>query len=164
MTETTLKSNLVLNSRHFNSVMWHPESPSDRERKRERLPSSQRQRSLYGAFWDVPDKFSQLLAQGYLTIWWLSHHTSQALEAKWLEKLLVAWPPGSVPGGTSGKEPACQCRRHKRCRFDPWVWKIPWRRKWQPTPVCLPGESHWWRSLVNYSPWDSKESVTSVAT
>ena len=33
------------------------------------------------------------------------------------------------PGGASGKEPACQCRRHKRGRFDPWVGKIPWRRK-----------------------------------
>ena len=36
--------------------------------------------------------------------------------------------------------------------FDPWVGKIPWRRKWQPTPVFLPGESHGWRSLVGYSP------------
>ena len=36
----------------------------------------------------------------------------------------------------SGKESTCQCRRH---RFDPWVGKIPWRRKWQPTPVFLPG-------------------------
>jgi len=36
---------------------------------------------------------------------------------------------------------ACQCRRHRRCGFDPWVGKIPWRRKWQPTPVFLPGES-----------------------
>ena len=32
-------------------------------------------------------------------------------------------------GVASGKESACQCRRHKRCGFDPWVWKIPWRRK-----------------------------------
>ena len=48
------------------------------------------------------------------------------------------------------KESACQCRRHKRCRFDPWVGKIPWRRKWQPTPVFLPGKSlergAWWAS------------------
>ena len=29
-----------------------------------------------------------------------------------------------------------------RLRFDPWVWKIPWKRKWQPTPVFLPGKSH----------------------
>ena len=39
--------------------------------------------------------------------------------------------------GTSGKEPACQCRRQKRSGFDPWIWKIPWRRAWQPTPVFL---------------------------
>ena len=42
--------------------------------------------------------------------------------------------------------------------FDPWVGKIPWRRKWQPTPVFLPGESHGQRSLVGYSPWGRKES------
>ena len=34
------------------------------------------------------------------------------------------------PGGTSGKEPTCQCRRHKRCGFNPWIRKIPWRRAW----------------------------------
>ena len=43
-----------------------------------------------------------------------------------------------LPWWLSGKESTCQCRR---CRFTPWVWKIPWRRKWQPTPVYLPGES-----------------------
>ena len=41
----------------------------------------------------------------------------------------------------SGKESACQCRICRRPGFDPWVEKIPWRRKWQPTPVFLPGES-----------------------
>ena len=41
------------------------------------------------------------------------------------------------PGGASGKEPACQCRRCKKCGFDPWVWKIPWRKAQQPTPVLL---------------------------
>ena len=46
------------------------------------------------------------------------------------------------PGGTSGKEPTCQCRRCKRCEFDSWARKIPWRRAWQPTLVFLPGESH----------------------
>ena len=45
-----------------------------------------------------------------------------------------------------------------RLRFDPWVWKIPWRRKWQPTPVLSPGKSHGQRSLVGYSPWSCKES------
>ena len=52
------------------------------------------------------------------------------------------------PGGANSKEPACQFRGQERCRFDPWVGKIPWRRKWQPTPVFLPGESHGQRSVV----------------
>jgi len=46
------------------------------------------------------------------------------------------------PVGTSGKEFTRQCRRCKRCMFNLWVRKIPWRREWQPTPVFLPGESH----------------------
>ena len=43
---------------------------------------------------------------------------------------------------------------------DPWVRKILWRRKWQPTPVLLPGKSHGQRSLVGYSPWGREESDT----
>ena len=57
-----------------------------------------------------------------------------------------------LPGGASGKEPACQCRRLKRLGFSPWVGKIPWRRARQLTPVFLPGESHGQRSLGGYSP------------
>ena len=45
--------------------------------------------------------------------------------------------------------------------FNPWVGNIPWRRKWQSTPVFLPGESHGQRSLVGYSPWTHKELDTS---
>ena len=41
-----------------------------------------------------------------------------------------------------------------------WVGKMSWRRKWQPTPVFLPGKSHGWRSLVGYSPWGRKELDT----
>ena len=52
--------------------------------------------------------------------------------------------------GASGKEPACQRRRHKRHGFNPWVRKIPWRSTWQPIPVFLPGKSHGQRSLVSY--------------
>ena len=55
-------------------------------------------------------------------------------------------------GGTSGKEPICQFKRHKRQWFDPWVGKIPWRRAWQPTLVFLPGESHGQNNLVNSRP------------
>ena len=52
---------------------------------------------------------------------------------------------GAFQVALSSKEPACQCR---------------WRRKWQPTPVLLPGISHGWRSLVGYNPWGHKESDT----
>ena len=62
------------------------------------------------------------------------------------------------PGDACGIKPTCQCRRHKRCRFDPSVQKIPWRRKWQPTPVFLPGESHGQTRPAVYSPWSHKES------
>ena len=57
------------------------------------------------------------------------------------------------PGGISGKEPTCQCRSIKRCRFDPWVRKNPWRRAWQSTPVFLPGESHGQRSHGLHRLW-----------
>ena len=64
------------------------------------------------------------------------------------------------PGGASGKEPACQSRREKRCRFDPWIGKIPWRRKWQPTAVFLPEKPRGQRSLVGCSPWGHREADT----
>ena len=69
----------------------------------------------------------------------------------------VTW---GFPGGASGKESACLCRRGKRCGFDPRVGKIPWRRTWEPTLVFLPGKSHGQRSLVGYSPQGCKESDT----
>ena len=57
----------------------------------------------------------------------------------------------------SGKEPACQCRSLRRHRFNPWVGKIPWSRKWQPAPVFLPGKFHGQRMLAGYVPWSCKE-------
>ena len=63
---------------------------------------------------------------------WLSHWTT-------LDERGLPWWLG-------GKESTSQCRR---CGFDSWVRKIPWRRKWQPTPVFLPGKSHGQRSLVD---------------
>ena len=60
----------------------------------------------------------------------------------------------------SGKESTCQCRRCKRQGFSFWVRKIPWRRKWQPTPVFLPGKLHGQRILAGYSPCGCKESDT----
>ena len=63
-----------------------------------------------------------------------------------------------IPLWLRGWRLCLQCRRPE---FDPWVRKIPWRRKWHPTPVFLPGKSHEWRSLAGYSPQGRKESVTS---
>ena len=62
------------------------------------------------------------------------------------------------PGGTSSKEPTCQCRRCKRHGFDPWVRKISCRKAWQPTPVFLPGESHGQRSLEGATVYRVTES------
>ena len=56
------------------------------------------------------------------------------------------------PVGANGKEPACQCRRHKRHGFNPWVRKIFWGRAWQPAPVFLPGEFHGQKNLAGNSP------------
>ena len=68
------------------------------------------------------------------------------------------------PGGVSGEEPACQCRGHKRHRFDPWAGKVPWTNTWQPTLVFLPGESHGQRSLVGCSPQGHIELDMTEAT
>ena len=88
-----------------------------------------------------------------------SYSEGGVLVPDWRSVLLIL----GFPGGTSGKESACQWRRHKRHGFDPWVRKIPWRRSWQPTPVFLPGESHGQGSLTSYSPWSCKESDTTEA-
>ena len=71
-------------------------------------------------------------------LFWLYSHEMEGL-LRWL----------------SGKESACQCRR---CRFEPWVGKIPWSRELQPTPVLLPGEFHGQRILVGCSSQGHKES------
>ena len=66
-----------------------------------------------------------------------------------------------LPWWLSGKESTCQCWR---LRFSPWIRKIPWRRKWKPTPVFLPGKSHGQRSLAGYSPWGCKTVGHNSAT
>ena len=58
----------------------------------------------------------------------------------------LGFPSGSVV------KTRLQCRRPRRCRFSPWVGKIPWKRKWQPLPVFLSGKSHWQRSLAAIVP------------
>ena len=60
--------------------------------------------------------------------------------------------------------PACQCRKPKRCGFDPWVGKIPCRRTWQPTVVFLPRESHGQKNLMGYSQQGCTEQDMTEAT
>ena len=65
------------------------------------------------------------------------------------------------PSGTSGKKKKTHLPmqvRHKRCWFNPWIGKIPWRRAWQSTPVFLPRESHGQRSLERHNSWGHKET------
>ena len=63
----------------------------------------------------------------------------------------------NFPGGSDGKSVCLQFRRPK---FTPWMGKIAWRKKWQPTLLLLPGKSHGRRSLVGYRPWGHKELET----
>ena len=75
-------------------------------------------------------------------------------------------PNPGLLGGASGKEPTCQCRRHKKCGVQFLGWEGPLEEDMATysTPVFLPGESHGQRSLVGYSPWGCKESNTTEAT
>ena len=91
------------------------------------------------------------IAKQYCTVilrifWGFFLYSSSGQQQKGLETCGLPW-------WLSSKEPACQCRRCGRgCRFNPWVGKIPWRRKWQPPPVFLPRKFQEQRSLVGYSP------------
>ena len=80
----------------------------------------------------------------HLIFWWFSEEVkhNRTLHPKHLNTRNIKCGPDSILGARS-KEHACQCRRLKGCRFDPWVGKIPWKRAWQPTSVFLPGKSPW---------------------
>ena len=67
--------------------------------------------------------------------------------------LIYIWPPSKLLFDKVKCLPAMW-----ETGFDLWVRKILWRRRWQPTPVPLPGKSHGWRSLICYSPWGCRES------
>ena len=88
-----------------------------------------------------------LSLSGFFHSVWQSLGSSMLLQMALIRSFL--WLNNIPLWGFPGKESSCQCRR---CGFDLWVWKVPWRRKWQPTPVFLPGKSHGQRSLAGYSP------------
>ena len=73
------------------------------------------------------------------------------------------YSPLCFPGGPVA-ESACQHRRRERCGFDPWVRSVFCRRKWQPTPVFLPGKFYGQKNLVGYSPWGHRETRLSMHT
>ena len=77
------------------------------------------------------------------------------VQANFIEIFRSFYVCPTFPSGSVGKEVTCQCERP---RSDLWVRKIPWRRKWKPTPRFLRGESHVQRSLEGYSPTTCKES------
>jgi len=72
-------------------------------------------------------------------------------------QILGPYPRPGLPWWLSGEESACLCRR---CRFNPWVGKSTWRRKWQPTPVLLLGKSYGQKSLAGYTVHGVAESDT----
>ena len=109
--------------------------------------------------------FMIILSFGWFPSFLILHYSSKIKNiCQFLSLWLILEYPKVVPGllqWLSGKESACKCRRHG---FNPWVEEIPWRRKWQPTPVLLPGKSHRQRSLVGYSPWGRKRVGRDLAT
>ena len=80
------------------------------------------------------------------------HHGKRKDSLQNGEQICKSYVLFGLPRWHSGKEPTSQCRRYRRHGFNPWVRKIPWNRKWQPTPVFLPGKSHGQGSLAGYSP------------
>ena len=69
-----------------------------------------------------------------------------------------------VKNETKNKNTRLPMQETKKCKLDPWVETISWRRAWQPTPVFLPGKSRGQRSLMGYSLWGHVESDTERLT
>ena len=105
---------------------------------------------IYSVYFCFPEAWA--IEETYLRLIILDEWGQESYPQRVREKLGARWH--------SGKEPACQCMRHKRWGFDPWVGKIPCSGAQQPTPVFLPGESHRQRRLAGYSPWGHEESDT----
>ena len=101
------------------------------------------------------------------TVWYVNY-----ISIKWICISLYIKGHASLtllfPGGASGKELTCQCRRCKKRGFSPWIGMIPWRKAWQPTPEFLPGEFYRQRNLTGYGllgpksqPWLQQPGVCS---
>ena len=93
--------------------------------------------------------------QGIITTYrkWMQYIRQYQCASNIIRVNIVSW---ELPRWFSCKESTYYCGSHRRPRFNPWVWKIPWRRARQPTVVFLPGKSHGQRSLAWYGPWDHR--------
>ena len=93
-----------------------------------------------------------------------THSSILAWRTPWTEEpgrlQSTHWDDRGFLSGASGEEPACQCRRHKRRRFDPWVGKIPWKRNGYSFQYSCLENSMDRGDLAGYSPWGQKESDT----
>ena len=122
----------------------------------------QQQKLIFSQFWMLKQiKLPARLGSGEASSWLQTASCLFAVSSQGREGSKRREPSGSIRLGyhcvvslnlnfllelswwLGGKEFTYQCRRHRRRRFNPWVGKIPWRRKWQPTLVFLPRESPW---------------------
>ena len=92
---------------------------------------------------------------GFPLVSWVKFYRDTVLGMSF--HLVCGW---GFPGSSAEKNLSAM----QETRLDPWVGKIPWRRKWQPTPLFLPGKSHGQRSLEGYSPWGRKRVRDDLAT
>ena len=112
-------------------------------------------RNMETQLWRRKSSFITLPGKGGTVGW---HLRNCAPLPWWVKRGDIVRQGYRLPRWFSGKESTCQCRRHRRLRFNSWVRKTPGRRKWQPIPVFLPGEPLGQRGQAGYSPWGHKES------
>ena len=149
---------IILNIRaHHRSVPWSKGTLN----KALMLPSVRpdlllHQNQLITTYFHIFHKYFQHLFSGLLgecLFFCFYHWKIMAILAKISSFFMVFFLGGvGFPRWPSGKESASQCSRCRRLGFNPWVRKTLWSRKWQPTPIFLPGKFHGQRKLVGYSP------------
>ena len=150
-------SGFPISLRIFHSLLWSTQATTLAVNKAEEGVFLEFSCLSYGPV-DVGSLISgsSAFSKSNLHIWKFSVHILMKPRLPCYYNIGLIVVPG-LPRWLSGKEPTSQYRRH---RFDCWVRKISWRRKWQPTPVFLHGKSHGLRSLEGDSTWVCKESDT----
>ena len=117
-------------------------------------PLAMRETRVWSLGWEDPMKkemATHCITLAWKTPWMEEPHRLQSMGS---QRVRHNWVTSVFLGVSAVKYPPAK----QESGFDPWVGEIPWRRKWQPTPVFLPRKSHGQRSLVGYRPWGCKES------